>query len=103
MELDLATLVSILAFDSSSISALLCDNNASYFDPKYPIIYKNKIPKKHGSDFYYRTAIDNALRNNQVQSVNLMVNYICKYQNNFVSASLFYKQILIMLEKGIEC
>lgn len=32
-----------------------------------------------------------------------MVNYICKYQNNYVSAKLFYKQIPILLEKGIEC
>jgi len=64
LELDLATLVSILAFDSSSIAALLSDANSDHFDSDYPIIYKNKIPKKHGRDFYYRTAIDNALRNN---------------------------------------
>ena len=70
---------------------MLGDENEKYFDEKFPIIYKNKIPKKHGKNFYYRTAIDNALRNNQVQSVNLMVNYICKYQNNYVSAKLFYK------------
>jgi hypothetical protein len=64
LELDLSTLVSILAFDSSSIECLLSDENEKYFNPEYPIIYKNKIPKKHGRDFYYRTAIDNALRNN---------------------------------------
>ena len=46
------------------MSALLCDVNKEYFDEKYPIIYKNKIPKKQGHDFYYRTAIDTALRNN---------------------------------------
>ena len=64
LELDLSTLVSILAFDSSSIATLLSDKNNQFFDPTYPIIYKNKIPKKHGYGFYYRTAIDNALRNN---------------------------------------
>lgn len=64
LELDLATLVSILAFDSHSVQALLAEDNEQYFDSKFPIIYKNKIPKKQGKDFYYRTAIDNALRNN---------------------------------------
>ena len=34
--------------------------------------------------------------------MNLLVNYIVKYQNNYVSAKLFYKQIPILLEKGIE-
>ena len=66
LELDVATMASILAFDSGSMSALLGDHNEAYFDEKYPIIYKNKIPKKSGKDFFYRTALDNALRNNQV-------------------------------------
>ena len=66
MEIDVATMASILAFDSGSMAALLGDHNESYFDEKYPIIYKNKIPKKSGKDFFYRTALDNALRNNQV-------------------------------------
>jgi len=59
-------MTSILAFDSGSMEALLNDNNSEYFDEKYPIIYKNKIPKKQGHDYYYRTAIDTAMRNNQI-------------------------------------
>jgi len=47
------------------MEALLNDNNKEYFDEKYPIIYKNKIPKKQGHDYYYRTAID-TMRNNQI-------------------------------------
>jgi len=35
-------MISILAFDSASIKSLLCDKNAEYFDPLYPIFYKNK-------------------------------------------------------------
>ena len=66
LEIDVATMASILAFDSGSMEALLGDHNKEFFDEKYPIIYKNKIPKKSGRDFFYRTALDNALRNNQV-------------------------------------
>ena len=57
-------MVSILAFDSTSMLNLLSDDNAEYFDEMYPIFYKNKIPKKKGHNYYYRNAIDNAIRNN---------------------------------------
>tara|TARA_B110000285_G_C14581452_1_gene362311 strand:+ start:153 stop:371 length:219 start_codon:yes stop_codon:yes gene_type:complete len=72
-------MASILAFDSGSMDALFNDSNEEYFDSTYPIIFKNKIPKKQGNDFYFRSAIQNALRNNQIQSVNLLMNYIVKY------------------------
>jgi hypothetical protein len=59
-------MASILAFDSSSMKCLLADDNSQYFSEKYPIIYKNKIQKKSGNGFYYRTPISTALRNNQI-------------------------------------
>ena len=67
LELDLATLVSILSFDSRSLASLLNDKNSEYFNIKYPIIYKNKIQKRGSKDtYYFRTAFDQALRNNQM-------------------------------------
>lgn len=42
---------------------LLHDRNQIYFSEKYPIIYRNKLPKKNGKSFYYTNAIDNALKN----------------------------------------
>ena len=58
-------MASILSFDSGSMSALLTDKNSSYFDMKYPIIYKNQIPKsKELHSYFYTNAIDNALKNN---------------------------------------
>jgi len=57
LELDLSTMASILAFDSGSIDALLNESNEEFFDETYPIIFKNKIPKKQGKDFYYRSAV----------------------------------------------
>jgi hypothetical protein len=32
-----------------------------------------------------------------------MTNYICEYQNNYVSSYLFTKNLPIFLEKGITC
>ena len=67
---------SILAFDSGSMAALLDESNKSYFSEQYPIIYKNKIAKRGGENFYYTNAIDIALKNNQVRAVGLLIEYI---------------------------
>lgn len=69
---------------------LLGSQNESLYDPKFPIIYKTKIPKKNNKNkYYYNSAIDNALKNNQVKAVILILDYIIKYQNNYVSSYLF--------------
>lgn len=60
------------------MAALLSDSNAEHFDSEFPIFYRNKIAKK-GGKFFYRSAIDSALRNNQVKAVSLMIQYIIKY------------------------
>lgn len=79
LEFDGANLLSMLAFDSGSMEALLNENNEKYFDPLYPIIYKNKITKKSGSGVYLSSAIDNALRANQVTGLGLILDYIVKF------------------------
>jgi len=62
-------MVSILAFDSRSLQELLAEKNKILFNEQFPIIYKIKVAKSKGSNFYYTNAIDNALRNNQVEGV----------------------------------
>ena len=80
LELDCATVVSILAFDTRSMESLLNEKNSQYFSDEYPIIYKNKICKDNSSTHYfYRTAIDVALRNNQIGAVHVILDYIVKY------------------------
>lgn len=79
LEFDGANLLSMLAFDSGSIEALLHEDNEQYFDPLYPVIYKNKITKKSGKGEYLSSAIDNALRANQVKAVSLIIDYIIKF------------------------
>lgn len=68
-------MLSILSFDSRTMKYLLDERFDDHFSGKFPLFYKNKIPKgkllsrdeylegKEGK-FYYRSAIDNALRNN---------------------------------------
>jgi hypothetical protein len=72
-EFDFCNMVSILSFNSRSMSILL-DGHEDLFMPRsalnrsayQPVFYKNKIPKgKEGSNkYFYRSAIDTAVRNN---------------------------------------
>lgn len=91
----------MLAFDSQAIAYLFQDDNQQYFSAEYPIIYKNKVEKKGGKGFFYLTAIDAALKTNQVRAVNEIISYIVKYQNNFVSSYLFLHNFPILMEKNI--
>ena len=69
LELDGANMVSILSFDSRSMSFLLNDDFSEHFSAKYPIFYRFKARKGTSDKFFYRSAIDNALKNNQVGAV----------------------------------
>jgi len=65
LELDGANMVSILSFDSRSMECLLSENHADLFSDEFPLIYKTKAVKKNNqAKFFYRSAIDNALKNN---------------------------------------
>jgi hypothetical protein len=52
--------------------------------------------------YFYRSAIDNALRNNQVRAIDLIIDYLVKYQNTYTSSFLFKKNMHLIFEKGIE-
>jgi hypothetical protein len=44
---------------------ILNERNEEYFTPEYPLFYKNKMPKTNNKDkFFFRSAIDSALRTN---------------------------------------
>ena len=101
LELVGSNMVTMLAFDSGSMQSLLSDKNEHLFSAEFPIMYKSKVQKKDGKGFYYTTAIDSALKNNQVGAVNIMINYIIKYQNNYVTSYLFLKNLPVLIEKAI--
>ena len=64
------------------MQCLLHDDNEEYFKGnKYPLFYKNKIqkgPQRKGK-YFYRSAIDNALRNNQKSAVEEILRYIINH------------------------
>jgi hypothetical protein len=70
LELNGTNMVTILSFDSRSMKSLLGEHNYKYFSCDYPIFYKNKIQKKDNKDkFFYRSAIDLAIKTNQLSAV----------------------------------
>lgn len=83
LELNVANMTSILSFDSRSMKYLLKDEFESFFSKEYPLIYKNKIQKGKPTNcnFFYRSAIDSALKCNQILAVETIVKYVVKYQN----------------------
>lgn len=56
------------------------------------MFYKNKDQ---------RSAIDVALGNNQIRSVNLMIDYICDFQNKYVYAHLFEYNLVDLVRKEV--
>lgn len=104
LELDCANLVYILSFDSTCIRAILDEKYEHHFPHSdYPLIYMNKFLKKNGKGFFLQNSIDLALVSNQIGAVNKLIEYIVKYQNNYVSSYLFQKNIVTLLERGVHC
>lgn len=97
-------MTSILSFDSRSMSYLLDAGFSEHFSSDYPLFYRNKYQKGKGKDvkYFYRSAIDSALKNNQVRAVELIIRYIEDYQNRFESGYLFYRNFPSLLDKGID-
>jgi hypothetical protein len=71
LELNGSNFVSMLSFDTRSMTFLLGDKFKSYFSNNYPIFYQNKHNKgtSEKSKYFYRNAIDVALENNQLGAV----------------------------------
>jgi hypothetical protein len=84
------------------MSFLLDDKFSEHFSAKYPIFYRVKAKKGGADKFFYRNAIDNALKNNQVGAVDSIIKYIVKYQNNYSSSYLFKKNLPSIMDMGVE-
>lgn len=93
LELGIKSMIPYLAFDSRSIRTLLSEENHEYFSEDFPVFYKNR----DGT-----SAIDVCLGNNQIRSVNMMINYIIKFQNSYAFAHLFQYNFVDLLNKGVE-
>lgn len=91
LELDLKCFISYLSFDSRSMETLLdpncCENHIH--GSEYPVFFKDR----NGS-----TAIDEALEEQQVKSVEHMIEYICRNQRLPVFAHLFESTFVRLLQ-----
>jgi hypothetical protein len=92
-ELGFKNLIYYLAFDNRSIKNLLDHKNEKYFSDNFPIFFKNE----KGT-----SALDTALNYNQIRSVNLMIEYMCKHQNKFVYAHIFERNLVDFINKGVQ-
>jgi len=48
------------------------------------------------------SAIDVALENNQIIAVTIIIEHLTKYQNSYIYSYLFRKNLVRIIEKGIE-
>ena len=80
LELERRNMLSILAFDSYAIKSLLSDKYQEYFEPEYPLFYKNRYTSVKWDEsrgnvkiYRYNNAIDVAIDNNAIRGVNLII------------------------------
>ena len=89
-------MISILAFDTKAIISLFSEKFEPFMEKnEYPLIYRNKkVQSYKNQGNRVKTsktfnAIDIAIENHQVRAVSIMIDYIIKHQNNWVSSFLF--------------
>ena len=92
LELDLKCFISYLTFDSRSMEVLLDPKVCSACAAEYPVFFKAKDG---------RTAVDEALEENQIKSVEHMINYICEFQRGQVYAHLFENNLVQLLQNPV--
>jgi hypothetical protein len=85
-------MISKLAFDSRCMTFLLSEKFQSYFSDVYPVFYKNKLQTKRDR-LYYRSAIDTALKANQARAIQEIIEFVVKFQNNYISSFLFFSPL----------
>ena len=103
LELDGTNMVTILSFDSRAMKVLLDEEMSHYFTPEYPLFYKSKIQKTDNKDkFFYRSAIDMAIENNQLTAAACIIHYITEFQNNYVSSYLFQNNLIKLMDRKVK-
>lgn len=67
-------MANVLSFDSRSMKFILEHEYVDQIDKKHPIFYKNKLIKPDSSEskpkYFFRNAVEAAMKNNQVGAVN---------------------------------
>ena len=109
LELENQNMVSILSFDSKAVKCILEDK----LDPEtikegFPLIYKNKkqitVVNNNKKIVLQKTysALDIAKENNQIRAIQIIIDFIIKYQDNYVSSFMLKNNVLDFFDMGIE-
>lgn len=108
LELGASNLTTILSFNSKAVEYLLSNQHKQLFDTEYPVIYKTQIRKKLANKpranqdvYYYNSAIDIAIKNEQARGLSTMIDYIINFQNSYISSYLFTKNLPKLIKMGI--
>jgi hypothetical protein len=91
-----------MAYDSQAISSVLDDKNKEFFTDQFPVFYCWEESGQENGVRRKISTIDEALARNQLRSIDRIIDYITKYQNKWVYASLFHNNLVTLLEKGIK-
>ena len=59
-------------------------------------------PSDSLDQYFFRSPLDIAMKNNQIGSVSNMCKFIIEYQNSFVSHVLFLKNFTDMIDLGVD-
>ena len=73
MEFEGSNVISVLSFESEALKYLLSPKFEEFFDPVYPMFYKNNYRRIGSNTPFYRNAIDGAINLNQAESTELIV------------------------------
>jgi len=75
----------------------------------FPLIYRHKKTTHYRTNdgvvvraFKVFNAIDVAIEYHQVRAVSIIIDYIAKYQNNWVSSFLFQGNLLGLMNQGVD-
>lgn len=98
MELDQSNMVQLLSFDSRIIKTLMAFEFSDYHK-KNPVFYKMRYHVN--GEARLLSALDVALEYNQVRAINLIIDYMVKFQNSFAYNFIFQDIFLKLLKKGI--
>lgn len=109
-ELDFSNMATILCFNSRIVASLLKSDHDKFFEERkqlahyQPLFYKNKVQKgtEKYRNYFYRSAIEIAYKNNQRGAVDNIIDFIVKFQNHLPSSFLFIDLIPTLIETGIK-
>ena len=86
----------MIAFDTKLLGCLVNEESESEYTSEFPLFYRMNWNNK------VSTAFDFAIDAYKVKSLNILIWYICKYQNSMRSSYLVIEHFSLMLSMGLD-